>query len=212
MQEINYLLIAAAAILAIASPGPATLAIMATSMSKGRVYGATIALGILTGSLMWSIAAAFGLGAVMHANAWLFEVLKTIGALYLLYLSYRSLRSAFSSVEHKAESESAMADNISYGSVYRRGLLIHLTNPKAILFFGALYSLAIPSGTSVAGLASVVTFVGTISAAIFLGYAIIFSSEAVRSWYMRSKQIFNFSFGVLFGVSGIRLLMTRLSG
>lgn len=208
MEEINYLLIAAAALVAVASPGPATLAIMATSMSKGRIYGATIAAGILTGGLMWSVAAAFGLGAIMHANAWLFEVLRYIGAMYLLYLSYRSLRSVFTASELKTQ----VVEATSYGSVYLRGLLIHLTNPKAILFFGALYSLAIPAGTNAAGLVSVILFVATISASIFFGYAFIFSSEAVRNWYVRSQRMFNFAFGALFGFAGIRLLVTRLHG
>src|SRR3546814_10495152 len=61
-------LILAAALLASASPGPATLAIAGTSMKSGRKYGLTVAAGILTGSLIWSTAAAFGLGAAMLAG------------------------------------------------------------------------------------------------------------------------------------------------
>lgn len=207
MQEINYLLIAGAALVSIASPGPATLAIMSLSMSKGRSYGMMIALGILTGSLSWSIAAALGMGAVMQANVWLFEMLRIVGALYLIYLSYRSLRSAFISTDLNPEKVEA----ISHGAAYRRGLLIHLTNPKAILFFGALYTLALPVGASLASVISVFLFVGTISAGIFLGYAIVFSSETVRNWYMRSRQVFNIAFGVLFGFAGVRLLVTRIN-
>lgn len=208
MEEINYLLIAAAALVSIASPGPATLAIMSLSMSKGRSYGTMIALGILTGSLSWSIAAALGMGAVMQANAWVFEILRIVGALYLIYLSYRSLRSAFISTDIGTEKVEA----ISLGAAYRRGLLIHLTNPKAILFFGALYTLALPVGATAVAVISVFLFVGAISAGIFLGYAIVFSSETVRDWYMRSRQLFNISFGVLFGIAGVRLLVTRLNG
>jgi threonine/homoserine/homoserine lactone efflux protein len=68
MEEINYLLIVVSAFAAIASPGPATLAISGASMSRGRYFGLSLAAGILTGSLFWSMTAAFGLAAILHAN------------------------------------------------------------------------------------------------------------------------------------------------
>ncbi len=49
------------------------------------------------GSLIWSISAALGLGAIMLANAWVFEIIRYFGAAYLMYLAYKSARSAFSS-------------------------------------------------------------------------------------------------------------------
>jgi len=54
MEEINYSLIVVSAIAAIASPGPATLAIAGTSMNHGRRFGGYLAAGVLTGSLFWS--------------------------------------------------------------------------------------------------------------------------------------------------------------
>ncbi|MCD0504670.1 LysE family transporter, partial [Bordetella petrii] len=66
-SSINLTLILAAALVASASPGPATLAIAGTSMAHGRRAGMAMASGITTGSLCWSCMAAFGLGAVMLA-------------------------------------------------------------------------------------------------------------------------------------------------
>ena len=74
LLDINLPLILLAALVASASPGPATLAIAGTSMGSGRASGLSLASGITTGSLMWSVSAALGLGAVMLANAWMFEV------------------------------------------------------------------------------------------------------------------------------------------
>ena len=96
MAEINLPLILVAAFIAVASPGPATLVIANTSMNSGRRYGLALASGITTGSLVWSISAAFGLGALMLANAWAFEIVRYFGACYLLYLAYKSVRSALS--------------------------------------------------------------------------------------------------------------------
>jgi len=206
MNDINFQLIALAAIVSIASPGPATLAIMGMSMNQGRRYGLVLALGILTGSLFWSASAAFGLGAMMHANVWVLEVIRYAGAVYLLYLSYRSIRSAMAS----ASNEPAATFVADYRVAYMRGLLIHLTNPKAILFFGALYSLALPAGIEPSGLLSVIFFVGVISAGIFLGYACLFSSAAIRRCYVQSKRLFETAFAILFGFAGIKILFSRL--
>ena len=92
--EVNLPLILLAALVATASPGPATLAIAGTSMASGRRYGLALAAGVTTGSLAWSVAAAAGLSVVMLANAWVFEAMRYAGAAYLLFLAFKSARSA----------------------------------------------------------------------------------------------------------------------
>lgn len=132
LLDINLPLILIAAFVAGASPGPATLAIAGTSMASGRVSGLALASGITAGSLIWAISAAFGLGAIMLANAWVFEVLRYFGASYLMYLAYKSARSALSSKEIKVKSLTG-----SRSTLFTKGLLLQLTNPKAILFIGS---------------------------------------------------------------------------
>jgi|TARA_B110000090_G_C13174551_1_gene366775 threonine efflux protein len=206
MQEINYLLIIASAIAAIASPGPATLAIAGASMSHGRYLGLSLAAGVLTGSLFWSISAAFGLAAILHANVWFFEILRYCGALYLLYLAFKSLRSAFSS------SQLTLPENHSASARenYFRGLLIHLTNPKAILFFGSLYSIGVPATAQPIALLSVILAVGVVSSFIFLGYAVLFSNGTARRIYLKSKVVFESIFSLFFGVAGFKLLTSEI--
>lgn len=92
--EVNLPLILLAALIASISPGPATLALAGTSMASGRTSGLALASGKTTGSLMWSVAAALGLGAVMLANAWVFELIRYFGAAYFMFLAYKAARSA----------------------------------------------------------------------------------------------------------------------
>ena len=207
MQEINYLLIFFAALIAIASPGPATLAISGTSLNQGRKYGLALAAGVLTGSLLWSFSAAFGLAVLMSANAWLFEVLRYFGAGYLLYLSYKSLRSALSANQDEVLNNPVSA----LKSAYLRGLLIHLSNPKAILFFVALYSLGLPTEVSSIELLKVIATVGLTSSAIFIGYAWLFSTAKVRVLYLKSRRIFETVFAVFFGIASVKVLTGSLS-
>ncbi len=207
MQEINYLLIFFAALIAIASPGPATLAISGTSLNQGRKYGLALAAGVLTGSLLWSFSAAFGLAVLMSTNAWFFEVLRYFGAGYLLYLSYKSLRSALN-----ASQDELLNSSVSeLKSAYLRGLLIHLSNPKAILFFVALYSLGLPKEVSSIELLKVIATVGLTSSGIFIGYAWLFATPKVRMLYLKSRRLFESVFAVFFGIASVKVLTGSLS-
>jgi len=206
MEEINYLLIVASAFAAIASPGPATLAIAGASMSRGRYFGLSLAAGVLTGSLVWSATAAFGLAAILHANVWFFVFLKYCGAIYLLFLAFKSLRSAFS-VSQLTLTESRA---VSLRGSYFKGLLIHLTNPKAILFFGSLYSIGVPVTAQPIELLSVILAVGLVSTFIFLGYAVLFSNGTARRVYLKSKLLFEGLFSLLFGVASFKLLTSEI--
>ena len=206
MEEINFLLIVTSAFAAIASPGPATLAIVGTSMDHGRYLGLSLAAGVLTGSLFWSTSAAFGLAAILHTNAWVFEILRYCGALYLLYLAFKSLRSAFSStpLELPNNQIATAKDN------YLKGLLIHLTNPKAILFFGSLYSIGVPRTAQSIELLSVILAVGSVSSLVFFGYAILFSNTVAGQIYLKSKVAFESVFALFFGVASFKLLTSEI--
>ena len=203
--DVNLPLILLAALVAVASPGPATLAIAGTSMASGRAAGLPLALGITTGSLIWSISAALGLGALMLAHAWVFEVIRYFGAAYLMYLAYKSARSALS---HKDIALKPVAG--SAPRLFTKGLLLHLTNPKAILFFGALYSLGVPLSASPADLAIVIFAVGLQSAIIFHGYALLFSSQTMTRSYLRLRRGFETTFALGFGAASLKVLTARI--
>ncbi len=94
LTDINLPLILLAAFVASSSPGPATLALAGTSMASGRAAGLALASGITTGSLIWSVAAAMGLGGLMLANAWEAESTKTSRELASLDLRYDLLVAA----------------------------------------------------------------------------------------------------------------------
>jgi threonine efflux protein len=207
LDSLNLPVILLAALMATGSPGPATLAIAGTSMTSGRPYGLALAAGITTGSLMWSVAAALGLGALMLAHGWVLEIIRYAGAAYLLFLAYRSARSALSSQALDTTDVAAA----SLGQAYARGLALHVTNPKAILFFGSLYAIGIPHDATPAQLATVIAAVGLQSFVIFHGYALLFSNRLITRVYLRLRRGFEAVFALAFGFAGIKVLTTRLS-
>ena len=114
-------------------PGPDSLLIMLRSGSQGWRAGSVAALGIGTGTMVHVLAAALGLSALLSASAELFTVIKLMGALYLVYLGISLLRQGASS---SVASEPAVSlPALSYGRIFRQGLLTNLLNPKVALFF-----------------------------------------------------------------------------
>lgn len=207
MAEINLILILGAALVSTASPGPATLAIAGTAMQQGRAPGLALAAGIATGSFIWSVSAAFGLAALMLANAWAIELVRYVGAGYLMYLAFRSARSALRPGAAKIISADTPVLHIAFG----KGLALHLTNPKAILFFGSLYAIGLPPGTVPSDLAIVILAVGLQSCIVFHGYALMFSNAALTRGYLRLRRPLEALFAVAFATAGWRILMARLN-
>lgn len=174
-------------------------------MSAGRKSGLAVATGITSGSLMWSVSAALGLGVLMLAHAWVFEIIRYFGAAYLMYLAYKSAKSALSSKELAAKGMSG-----SLKTLYTKGLALHLTNPKAVLFFGSLYAIGIPPTASPSDLITVILAVGLLSFTVFHGYALIFSTPLMTRLYMRLRRWFEAAFAVGFGVASFKILTSRL--
>ncbi|MGE0503036.1 MAG: LysE family translocator [Rhizobiaceae bacterium] len=203
--DMNLPLILAAALIGAASPGPTTLTLAGTAMEQGRGRALAVAAGVTTGSLAWSVAAALGLGAVMLANAWMFETLRYVGAGYLLFLAWKSARSALASTHAKLLVVAAG----SARRAYLKGLALHLTNPKAILFFGSLYAIGVPAAAPAPAVALVVAAVGIQSALIFHGYALLFSMPRVARGYARLRRWFEGAFALAFGYAGFKILTAR---
>ena len=114
-------------------PGPDSLLIMLRSGSQGWRAGSVAALGIGTGTMVHVLAAALGLSALLSASAELFAIIKLMGALYLVYLGVSLLRQGVSSPVASEPAVSLPA--LSYGRIFRQGLLTNVLNPKVALFF-----------------------------------------------------------------------------
>ena len=207
MSGFEFLAIWVAWIIAGGSPGPATMGIAGTSMNEGRRLGLVFALGILAGSAFWGIAAALGMSALMLTNAWIFEVLRYVGAAYLMYLALKSLRSAMSDTPTLLRQGHKGAPS----KVFLKGALIHLTNPKAILSWGAIYSIVVPIGAGTGAVFETFALLYAGSILVFLGYALMFSTGRVVRAYAAARRWFELTFAVLFGAAAIKIFTAKLT-
>lgn len=122
------------------SVGPAVLFVIAQSLRAGGWRGLWAALGILSANVIWFALSGLGVGAaLLAAGPWFFAI-KWLGAAYLVYLG---LLSIFGHASVASPQGGDSAHQQSSRQVWRRGLILQLTNPKALVFFVALLPLFI---------------------------------------------------------------------
>jgi threonine/homoserine/homoserine lactone efflux protein len=119
-----------AAFVLIAVPGPNMIYLVARSLSEGRRAGMLSALGIETGTLVHTAAAAVGLSALLASSATAFSVVKYAGAAYLVYLGLRALLARGGNAQR-----AAAARPVDGRHVYRQAVLTQVLNPKVAIFF-----------------------------------------------------------------------------
>jgi len=127
-SRLYLFMLAAVALLLV--PGPAVLYITARSASQGRTAGLVSVLAIETANFIQAAAAALGLSAILLSSALAFDVVKYLGAAYLIYLGLRKLL-------NKEDGASEEIKQESLARIYWQGFAINLLNPKTALFFFA---------------------------------------------------------------------------
>lgn len=111
------------------SPGPDNVFVLMQSATHGRRAGWLVTLGLCTGLLGHTAAVALGLAAVLATSATAFTLLKLAGAAYLLYLAWGAWRAPV------GELSAPVNASLEAGHMYRRGVVMNLTNPKVGIFF-----------------------------------------------------------------------------
>lgn len=119
-----------ASLVLLLTPGPAVLYVVARSVNQGRIAGLVSVLGLEVGTLFHVAAAALGISALLLSSALVFNLVKSLGAVYLIYLGIQKLRAP-------DQTQPEAANLKSLGRVFCQGVVVNLLNPKTALFFFA---------------------------------------------------------------------------
>lgn len=202
----SLLVILSVYVIGAASPGPSTLMIATVAARQGRGPAVALASGVTLASLVWACVAATGFAAILSASAIAFTVMKWVGGLFLLYLAARALRSAATLQQDLAPLEVRFVSRRSY---FARGVLMHISNPKAPLVWLATLSVGLGPSASPAFLLLAIAACSIAALFIFLGYALLFSGDAARRAYHSSRRVIDGIVGILFGAVAIRILTLK---
>ncbi len=118
-----------ASVLLALAPGPDNVFVLVQSAMHGRIAGLVVMLGLCTGLVFHSAAVAVGVAAIFQTSTTAFGALKFLGAGYLLYLAWQAFR------VNSANLSLGPAGKSDHGRLYRRGIIMNVTNPKVSIFF-----------------------------------------------------------------------------
>ena len=125
LANISYFIITS--FLLTIAPGPDIIFLVTQTFNHGPKAGFPTALGLTFGNLIHTLLAAFGVSLIVQASEQAFTVIKILGACYLLYLAYEVIVTKSAQVNNHID--------LSRRSLFIRGVLMNLLNPKVILFF-----------------------------------------------------------------------------
>ncbi|RCV47358.1 LysE family translocator [Marinitenerispora sediminis] len=176
--------IAAGAALVIA-PGPNLIYILTRSVSQGRRAGVISSLGVETGTLVHITATAVGLSSLLAASELAFNVVKYVGAGYLVYLGIRALRDG----DQLSLTPSSATPPRALPRVYRDGILVSIFNPKVALFFMAFLPQFVDpaQGSVVAQVVQLGGIMAVMGLAMDLVYAL--GGGAIGGWLARRPAL-----------------------
>jgi threonine/homoserine/homoserine lactone efflux protein len=110
-------------------PGPAVFLTISQTIKGGKKNGIVTGLGIAVGDLLHTCASVLGLSAILMTSALAFEIVKYLGAAYLIYLGISAI------IEKSKKVEEPIRKNVKTNVSFHQALLIELLNPKTSLFF-----------------------------------------------------------------------------
>jgi threonine efflux protein len=188
---------------ALITPGANVLLVSQLAASGQQRSAMRAALGVAAGAAVWSSAAVLGVHALFVAFPTVRLVLQVAGALYLLYIASKLWRA-------QAAVADSSAPDLPAWRAFRLGLLTNLSNPKSALFFGSVFSAALPPEPTAVMLAGAVVLIVGNALVWHLGLAYVFSRRRVQAGYAAQRGIVGRLAGAALGALGLSLLFASL--
>lgn len=204
-------------LLVVLIPGPDFVVIVHYATSRSRRHGAMVAVGSNCAILLWATGSVLGLSMLLARLSWLYEIVRLVGACYLVYLGVRMLWSSRRAARSGAEAASAgVAERasgvqpmppgpVNMARAWRMGFLTNAGNPKAVVFFGSLMGAFLPPDSSVELRVVVIAALVATCLAWYLVVAGVFGSEPVARLYRRIRRWLDRVMAVVLIVLGGRI-------
>ena len=203
MSQFTLLLsVAALWALAVVSPGPNFLMTARLAIARSRRVGLQAVGGIALGTLCWAAAGCFGVRTLFIAAPWMYLMLKTVGALYLLFVGARMLLAS-----RRSEADAAMRviEGRPRLSPFRLGVLTTLANPRSALSVASIFATAMPTHPSLMLSFSVMTLMVAISVSWYAFVAFLFAAPYLADGYRRFRRWIDRAAGACLMLFGARL-------
>ncbi|MCF7528850.1 LysE family transporter [Neisseria lisongii] len=191
-------------LLGLMSPGPDFFYIARTAALYGRKTALFAVAGIVCGVMFWACATMLGLSLLFNTFPLLNAVLVCLGAAYLMYLGSKMLKTRENVQFQEYAPDAATA--VRPWQEAKKGLLVNLSNPKVVVYFGSVMSAVLADMASERQMAGVLLLLLVETAAYFALIAFLFSGGAVKLFYSRYGRYVDNVSGCFFIGFGIYLI------
>lgn len=214
MTAAALLSILVAWLLAIASPGPDLVQLL--RVGAVRRNGVWCALGIMSGNLLWILASMVGLSALVDAVPGVLTALFLLGGCFLAWMGQGALRGGLAARRAQraggtSSVPAAATSTMTPSHAWRLGLATNLSNPKALIFFGAVFAGFVPPGTSWVARAVVLVMMLVTGVAWFVAVAWMVSVPALGRRLQAAGSWIDIVAGAVFLVIAAALLVEGLA-
>jgi RhtB (resistance to homoserine/threonine) family protein len=199
----EFLMLTLIHLLAVISPGPDFAVVIRQSISFGRKTALMTSLGIAAGILMHVLYTLLGIGFIITQSETAFMVAKIAGALYLTYIGFNML---FSKAQKQNDNQVSIdADPKHHKRAFMLGFMTNLLNPKATMFFLAIFTTIVSIDTPLAVQSIYGLWIAATTALWFSLVSLFFSHRSMRANFMRHGYIFERLMGMVLLLFAARL-------
>jgi len=186
-----------ALIVAVASPGPALLIAIRTTLASGRKSGVIMGCGLGLMAATWTLMALLGLETVFTLFPLAYTTAKVAGAVYLLYIAVKIWRGAKEILAAKVK---------TVNNAFRQGIFLNLLNPKSVLFSAAVLVVIFPANMGITENSIVVLNHFVIEIIFYTLLALAMSTDAVSKRYLKAKTYMDRFASLVIGALGLKIL------
>ncbi len=204
-----FLTVALVHLIALMSPGPDFFFVSQTAASRSRREAMMGVLGISLGIVVWAGVALMGLHLILQKMAWLHQIIMVGGGIYLCWMGWQLLRSARSQNAQRVAAPEVKVALPKPGRSFIRGFLTNLSNPKAVIYFGSVFSLFVGDDVGAGARWGLFLLIIAETFVWFSLVAVVFALPSMRRGYQRLAKWIDGLAGVLFTGFGLHLIFTR---
>ena len=201
----DLLLFAGAALLMVLTPGPNMIYLISRSICQGRTAGVISLAGVVAGFFVHMLAAAAGLSALFLAIPFAYEILKWLGALYLMWMAWEAVKPGARS---PFEAQALPADPPR--KLFLMGFLTNVLNPKVAVFYLSIFPQFIVTERGSVFLQSVTLGLTQISISFTVNLLIALSASGIAAWFARNPlwlAIQRYVMGFVLAALAVRLAL-----
>lgn len=194
-------------LLALITPGPDFFFVSQTALSRSRSAALWAAAGITLGVAVWALISLLGLHYLFQQLPWLQPAIRLAGGLFLCWMSIKLLLACWRGPQLNA-TQAAAPPAFAGRQAFWRGLLTNLSNPKALVYFGSIFSLYVGEGVSVGMRTALFAVIIVETIGWFTLVATLFSSSLMQRHYQRAARAIDGGAGLLFLAFGLKLIVS----